>query len=50
MKITKKQTTRKANEKRLKVNKKTIKDLDARKTEQVKGGVPKIPEVFSGVC
>ena len=41
MKTDKKQTTAKTKVKRLKVNKETIKDLDARKAEQVKGGVPR---------
>ena len=38
---TDKQTTQKTKVKKLKVNKKTIKDLDTRKASQVKGGIPK---------
>jgi hypothetical protein len=51
MRADKKQTTPKTKTKKLKVNKVTIKDLDTRKSEQVKGGVPKIPEApFSVRC
>jgi hypothetical protein len=41
MSTDKKQTAHKNKVKKMKVNKQTIKDLDARKAEQVKGGVPK---------
>jgi hypothetical protein len=41
MRTDKKPTTAKNKVKKLKVTKQTIKDLDARKAAQVKGGVPK---------
>jgi hypothetical protein len=50
MKTDKKQNSSKTKVKRLKVNKKTIKDLDARKAEQVKGGVPKQPDRWTDPC
>ena len=50
MKPSNKQTTSKPKGKKLKVNKKTIQDLDTRKVDQIKGGVPKPTRVMPENC